>query len=137
MNKLQLEILSPEGSSFKGSVSSVTFPTASGIITVLPGHSSVVTKLVSGEILINAGGDEKKIMVTGGFVEILNNNVNVVAEFAMPSDAENRHKIEQAMRLAKDMKEKQKDKIDLSVVESQLKKAIFELKSNLGVKIKK
>lgn len=137
MSKLQMEILSPQGSSFKGSVVSVVFPTAAGIITVLPGHSSLVTKLAYGEIIINTGESEKRITVTGGFVEIFNNNVNVVSEFAVNSDAENKHKIEQAMQLAKDMKEKQKNSADLSVIESQLKKAVFELKSNVGVKRKK
>ena len=137
MSKLQLEILSPEGSSFKGGVSSVLFPTTTGVIVVLPGHSSLVTKLSRGEIIIRNEEDETKITVTGGFVEIFNNNVNVVAEFAVPSDAENKYKIEQAMKLAEDMKVKQKNSIDVSVVESQLKKAVFELKSNLGVKRKK
>lgn len=137
MSKFELEILSPEGSAFKGDVSSISLPTSSGIITVLPGHTNLVTKLQEGDILISCSEGEKKITVTGGFVEISNNHVNVVAEFAVPADEANKYKIEQAMKLAKDMKEKQKDSLDMSVVESQLKKAVFELKSNVGIKRKK
>jgi F-type H+-transporting ATPase subunit epsilon len=137
MSKFELEILSPEGSAFKGEVSSVSLPTSSGIITVLPGHTSLVTKLRQGDILISYSGGQKKITVTGGFVEIFGNHVNIVAEFAVPADETNKQKIEQAMKLAKEMKEKQKDAVDMTVVETQLKKAVYDLKSNVGIKRKK
>ncbi|MDR1695024.1 MAG: ATP synthase F1 subunit epsilon [Endomicrobium sp.] len=137
MNTFEIEILSPEGSAYKGSASSATFPTAAGVITVLPGHTSIVTKLTAGDILIETRSEQKKIAVTGGFIEISENRVNVVSEFAMPADGANRAKAEQAMKLAKEMKEKKKDSVDLSAVENELKKAVFELKSNLGVKRKR
>lgn len=137
MSKFELEILSPEGSAFRGEILSVSFPTSAGIITVLPGHTNLVTKLKHGDILISFPQGRKKIAVTGGFAEISENHVNVVAEFAVPADEANKYKIEQAMKLAREMKEKKKNSLDMSVVESQLKKAVFELKSNVGVKRKK
>ena len=79
----------------------------------------------------------KKITVTGGFAEISENHVNVVAEFAVPADEANKYKIEQAMKLAREMKKKKKNSVNMSIVESQLKKAVFELKLNVGVKRKK
>ena len=137
MSKFLLEILSPEGSAFKGEVLSASFPTSTGIITVLPGHTGLVTKLKQGEISIELEGEKKKVTVTGGFLEIANNNVNVIAEFAIPSDESNKQKIEQALKLARDMKAKKKDAVDTSVIESQLKRAVFDLKSNIGIKRKK
>ena len=137
MNTFEMEILSPEGSAYKGLAVSATFPTASGIITVLAGHTSLVTKLVPGDILIETPADKKVIAVTGGFIEISQNRVNVVSEFAMPSDESNKYKVEQAMKLAEAMKAKKKDMVNLSAVESELKKAVFELKSNVGLKRKK
>lgn len=137
MNKFMLEILSPEGISFKGDAYSVRLPTSSGIITVLPGHFNLVTKLDNGEIIIDTGTEKRNITVADGFVEVFDNNVNIVAEFAINSDEENEYKIKQAIKLARDMKKKKKDSVDLSIVETQLKKAIFELKSNVGGKIKK
>lgn len=137
MNKFELEILSPQGSAFKGEILSVSLPTSSGIITVLPGHTNLVTKLKEGEIVINYSGGEKRITVTDGFVEIFANNVNIVTDFAVQSDDENRQKIEQAMKLAKDMKNRKQSAVDSAVMESQLKKAVYELKSNVGIKRKK
>lgn len=137
MKKFEIEILSPQGIVFKGDLVSASFPTASGIITVLPGHANLVTKLRSGEIIINSSNGIKKITVSGGFVEITNNIVNVVAEFAAQSDESNRQKIRQAVKLAKTMKSKRKEFIDMSVIESELKKSVVDMKSGLGIKRRK
>lgn len=134
MKKFEIEILSPQGVVFKGDLMSASFPTASGIITVLPGHANLVTKLRSGEIIINSSSGIKKITVSGGFIEITNNVVNVVAEFAAHSDESNKQKIQQAVKLAKAMKSKRKEFIDMSVIESELKKSVVDLKSGLGIK---
>ncbi|MDR3256592.1 MAG: ATP synthase F1 subunit epsilon [Endomicrobium sp.] len=136
MNKFNLEILSPEGIAFEGEITSVSFPTASGLITVLPGHTNLVTKLNNGEIIIENSVGTKKIAVSGGFIEIAHNNVNVVAEFAAHTDKTSKQKIQQAIELAQNMKDKRKGFVDTSVIESQLKKTIVELKSGLGLKRK-
>jgi len=137
MKEFEIEILSPEGIVFKGELSSVSFPTAKGIITVLPGHTSLVTKLNSGEIVVKASGSIKKIAVSSGFIEITNTGVNVVAEFAAHSDNTSAEKIKQAINLAKDMKNRRKDFTDISSIESQLKKSTMDLKSGLGLNRKK
>ncbi|MDR1400962.1 MAG: ATP synthase F1 subunit epsilon [Endomicrobium sp.] len=138
MNKFKIEILSPEGIIFKEEVISVLFSTTSGMITVLPGHTNIVTILNSGEITINTIKDIKKIIISGGFVEIANNSVNVVAEFAVQSDRERMKKIKEAIKLANDMKKKRKEFMCMSTnIESQLKKSAIDLKSDLGLRRKK
>ncbi|MDR1926981.1 MAG: ATP synthase F1 subunit epsilon [Endomicrobium sp.] len=137
MSELEIEILSPQGTVFKGELSSVSFPTASGIITVMSGHANLVTKLRNGEIAIESQSGTKKIAVSGGFIEIANNHVNVVAEFAAQSDETNRQKIEMGVKLAKDIKDNRRKFIDMSITESELKKATVELKSKLVHKQKR
>jgi F-type H+-transporting ATPase subunit epsilon len=137
MNKFEIEILSPQGILFKGSLSSATFPTADGVITVLSGHANLVTKLINGEIIVNISEDIKKFSVTSGFIEIVSNHVNVIAEFATQSDEANKQKVENAIKLARTMKEKRKEFVDMSVIESELKKSVVELKSGLGMRRKK
>jgi F-type H+-transporting ATPase subunit epsilon len=136
MNNFGIEILSPQGLVFKGEIFSVSFPTANGIITVLPGHEGLVTNLKHGEIILDSTNGVKKITIVGGFAEITNKNINVIAEFAANSDETNKHKIEQAVKLAKEMKEKRKNFVDMSVIETELKKSVTELKSGIGLKRK-
>jgi F-type H+-transporting ATPase subunit epsilon len=137
MNKFVIEILSPQGIVFKGELLSASFPTTSGMITVLPMHANLVTKLRGGEIVITSSSGVKKIVVSGGFVEVANNNVNVVAEFAASLEATNKQKADQAIQLAKRMKAKRKEFIDMSAVESGLKKSVVDLKSGIGAKRRK
>ena len=139
MNTFSLEILSPDGKLFKGNVYSVSLLTRSGIIEVLPGHSNLVTKLKNGEIIIDSGNGDavKKIAITSGFAEISRTAVNIVAEFAVISDEENRQKIEEAVKLAAQIKLKKKDAAKSAAIEMQLKKAASELKSNVSAKRKK
>jgi F-type H+-transporting ATPase subunit epsilon len=132
MNKFEIEILSPEGIVFKGETVLVSFPTTRGTITVLPGHANLITKLNSGEIIIETTSGIKKITVSGGFIEIINNNVNVVTEFAAHSDEISRQKIKQAIDHARDMKSKRKEFVNIYVIESQLKKSAVDLKSGFG-----
>jgi F-type H+-transporting ATPase subunit epsilon len=137
MNKFEMEILSPEGIVFKGEAVSVSFPTAGGTITVLSGHTNLITKLNSGEVIIKTTSGIKKITVSGGFIEVINNNVNVVAGFAAHSDETSRQKIKQAVDHAKNMKSKRKEFVNVYIIESQLKKSAVDLKFGLGIKRKK
>jgi F-type H+-transporting ATPase subunit epsilon len=134
MNNFEVEILSPQGLVFGEEIFSASFPTTSGVITVLPGHAGLVTKLKNGEILLDTQNGTKKIAITGGFAEITGKSINVIAEFAVHSDEANKQKIEQAMQLAKEMKIKRKDFVDMSVIETELKKSVAGLKSELGIK---
>jgi F-type H+-transporting ATPase subunit epsilon len=136
MNGFGIEILSAQGFVFKGEIYFASFPTANGIITVFPGHEGLVTNLKRGEIILESLDGVKKISITGGFAEITNKNINVIAEFAVNSDETNKHKIERAVKLAKEMQEKRKNFVDISVIETELKKSVAELKSGIGLKRK-
>jgi F-type H+-transporting ATPase subunit epsilon len=134
MNKFKIEILSPQGVVFNGQIYSASFPTANGVITVLYGHEGLVTRLKQGEIILNSSNGVKKITITNGFAEITGKNVNVIAEFAMRSDEANKQKIEQAVKLAEEMKKKRKNFVGMSIIETQLKKSVAGLKSGLDAK---
>jgi F-type H+-transporting ATPase subunit epsilon len=136
MSEFILEILSPDGLAFKGAVLSITFPTAAGIIVVLPGHANLVSVLKQGDIIIAPKeGGIQKIAVTGGFLEVSEHTVNVLTSFAVISDESNKQKIEQASQFAKELQQKRKDGIDISVIENQLRKEVSNLKSGIRRKV--
>jgi F-type H+-transporting ATPase subunit epsilon len=136
MSEFILEILSPDGSAFKGAVLSITFPTVSGIIVVLPGHANITSILKQGDIIITPKeGEIKKIAVTGGFLEVSEQKVNVLTSFAIVSDESNKQKIEQASQFAKELQQKRKDGVDISLIENQLRKEVSNLKSGVHRKV--
>ena len=79
---LQLKITTPEGIVYKQEVDSITLPTQTGEITVLPNHIPLVGVLQPGEIIARKNGKEEYLSVSTGFIEVSNNNVTLLADTA-------------------------------------------------------
>ncbi len=84
MNKsINFEIVTPEKTVLKEEIVEVTIPTESGEITVLPKHAPLVSVLKSGVLSFKKGdGSSSVAFVSGGFVEVLNDKVVVLADVA-------------------------------------------------------
>ena len=78
---MMLEILSPEQKLFSGEVESVTLPGTLGKFTVLKRHAPLISSLNQGEIKYRLkNGDEQRVAIRNGFVEVLKNHVSVCIE---------------------------------------------------------
>lgn len=127
-NMYKLDVLSPEGSVFSGNVKQATFPTKSGLITILAGHASLITILAEGNIeLEQEDGQKKSITVVGGFLEVSDDVVNVISDFAVRSEDIDEQLIAKAKQYAEDQKKK-KDAVNTEKAEKELQKAIMALK---------
>jgi F-type H+-transporting ATPase subunit epsilon len=80
--KIHLEIVTPEKSVVQDLVDEVTLPGEEGYLGVLPGHTPLLTSLKIGEIRYKAGGVQKYLFVSWGFVEVLPDCVTVLADIA-------------------------------------------------------
>lgn len=74
---MTLKIISAEDILFEGEVSSVTLPGAMGSFTVLQNHASLISTLTSGVIAYVENGEQNKIDVEGGLVDVDKNVVSV------------------------------------------------------------
>lgn len=79
---MQVDILSPEKKVFSGEADSVQFPGTTGSFQVLNNHAPMIASLKSGKIKLVSGKQTRFFMITGGFVEVLKNNVSVLVEGA-------------------------------------------------------
>ncbi len=128
MKVFSLEILSPEGRIFRDIVTEVNVPTTTGEITILPGHAPLFTKLAGGEVLIRKENKDSYITITGGFLEVSENKVNILADYAIRSEQIETDAIEEAKRNAEDTIRKMKDKAGLADMEKDLRRYALELK---------
>src|SRR4051812_45180930 len=83
---LKLEIVTPEKKVLGESVDTVTIPTMSGEIGILPSHAPLISALKSGILSYTTGSKTEKIVISSGFVEVANDNVSVLADIAEMSD---------------------------------------------------
>lgn len=79
---LKLEIVTPEKKVLDEPVDSVTVPTATGEIGVLPNHAPLISALKSGILTYTVKGTTDKLVVSGGFVEVSTDQVSVLTDIA-------------------------------------------------------
>ena len=80
MAQLTCEILTPEQEVYTGEIKSITAPGVDGYFGVLNMHAPLITALGEGELKVtDASGADHFWKVNGGFLEVLDNRVSVMA----------------------------------------------------------
>jgi F-type H+-transporting ATPase subunit epsilon len=79
---LTLEVATPTRLTVSEVVDEVVVPGIEGYFGVLPGHAPFLTTLGTGELTYRRGRDEYHLAVSGGFAEVRNDKVIVLADTA-------------------------------------------------------
>jgi len=77
---MKLSIITPDKAVFEGDVTSVTVPGSAGSFEVLTDHAPIVSSLEEGNVIIRTGKSEDIIRIIGGVVQVIHNQVTVLAE---------------------------------------------------------
>ncbi len=80
--QLQLEVVTPERRVLAESVDMVTVPGFGGELGILPGHTPLISRLQTGVLSYVQDGQTQQLHVSGGFVEVNDDRVSVLAEIA-------------------------------------------------------
>lgn len=80
---LRLEIVTPEQKTYSDDVDYVVIPGIEGELGVLPQHVPLMTQLVPGELRVTKNGEEIRLAVGEGFVEIGGDKVAVLTDMAV------------------------------------------------------
>jgi F-type H+-transporting ATPase subunit epsilon len=81
-DQLALELATPTRMVVAESVDEVVIPGSEGYFGVLPGHAPLLATLGIGELTYRIGRDERHVAVAGGFAEVRNDKVIVLADTA-------------------------------------------------------
>ena len=79
---LQVAVISPEQTLFEGEATSVVAPAHDGEVGILTGHAPMMALLGRGTLKLESGGGERRFSVTGGFLQVVDDQVRVVTESA-------------------------------------------------------
>jgi F-type H+-transporting ATPase subunit epsilon len=80
---MYLEIITPDSRLFEGYVEAATFPGTMGSFQVLRNHAPIVSSLTEGFIKYRDEQQEYRIKISGGVVEVLNDNITALVERVM------------------------------------------------------
>lgn len=81
-DRLELEIATPERELVREEVADVTLPGKDGYLGILPGHAALLGQLGTGALCYTVAGQSHYMAIDGGFVEILEDRVRVLADAA-------------------------------------------------------
>lgn len=129
MKQLVFKIVTPERVVLEESIDQITMPTMEGEITVLPDHIPLVAVLKAGEMTVVKNGERVLMAVSGGFVEIQNNMVTVLADTAERAEEIDEERAETARQRAQELlKEKQTDATDFAGLAAKMEKELARLR---------
>jgi F-type H+-transporting ATPase subunit epsilon len=99
---MHVEVVTAERELYNGEADSLIAPGSEGELGILPRHAALLTTLKAGEMLIKLGGAEEPFFVSGGFLEVSDNKVTVLAESAEHAEEIDQARAEAARRRAQE-----------------------------------
>lgn len=127
-DKIKLRVVTPSRLMFDEEVDEVTATGELGEFGVLPNHISFLSTLVPGEMSYKQGANKRMLAVSGGYAEVLDNVMTVLApaaEFGAEIDTARAQRAKE--RAEKLMAELNREEKDFEVAEVALQRALVRL----------
>lgn len=125
----RLEIVTPEKKVFSENVDFLVAPGSDGELGILPEHAPLITSLNIGIMRVEQEGKKFKVVVTGGFMEVRDSKVTVLANSAERAESIDAARAEEAKRRAEERLAAKTPDIDIMRAELALKRALMRLKA--------
>ena len=127
MASLQLDIVTPDQLVLSSPVDYVGAPGIQGEFGVLPGHVPFLSALAIGALHYKADGKERHVFVSGGFAEVSDNKVTILAESAEAADCIDFTRAEAARKRAEQRLTDRADNLNLVRASAALNRAVARL----------
>ena len=126
--KIQLKLVTPSRVLLDEEVDEVTAPGTLGEFGVLPNHISLLATLEIGEVSYKRGGDSVQLAFSGGYAEVLDNVMTVLAnaaEFGDEIDIERARKAQE--RTERKLAELSLEDKEIAATEAALHRSLTRL----------
>lgn len=110
---MKLEIITAEKQLFSGEAEQVIAPGQEGELGILAHHAPLLTSLKAGELRVINGHESEYFVIGGGFMEVLANQVTVLADAAERLDEIDEARAQAAIVRAQERIAAQMDTVDL------------------------
>ena len=99
----QFELVSPERLLLSEAVTAVIAPGTDGYMTIMGGHAPLMTTLKPGVVVVTTtGGADQRFYVQGGFADVSNDSMILLAEHAQPVEELNAADLDSKIRDAEE-----------------------------------
>jgi F-type H+-transporting ATPase subunit epsilon len=127
-NTMHVEVVTAEGKLYSGEADAVQAPGSEGELGILPRHAALLTPLTSGALSISLAGAAETLFVSGGFLEVSNNNVTVLADAAEHAEDIDQARAEEARRHAQERLVQTQSNVERAQLEAALQREVSRLR---------
>jgi len=110
-------------------VDEVVAPGIEGELTVLPQHAPLLTMIKPGVMRIVKGSDDIDMAISGGFLEVRDDRVTILADAAERAEDIDSVRAEEARRAAERRLDERESKVELIEAAAELQRALIRLKA--------
>lgn len=128
MSTMQIAVVTGEREIYRGEAEMVIAPGTEGQLGILPHHAALLTALKPGEMRIKLGGAEDSLFISGGFLEVYDNTVTVLADAAEHADEIDQSRAEAARRQAQEHLTETQDDSERAALLMELERASARLR---------
>ncbi len=125
---LHVEVVTAERELYSGEATLVSAPGSEGRLGILPRHAAMLALLKEGELRIELNDAEEPIFVSGGFLEVSDNRVIVLADTAEHAEEIDEASAQEARRRAEESLANAESNEDRAALQGALSRAIARLR---------
>lgn len=125
---LRVSIVTATGSIFSGDADMVVAPGGDGQLGILPHHAPLLTTLKIGALHIRRRGNEETIFIGGGFMEVYQDTVTILADDAEHADDIDEARAQEARRHAEQLLEQQTSDVDRAALVGEIERALGRIR---------
>jgi len=125
---LHVEVVTAERKLYSGEATLVSAPGSDGRLGVLPRHAAMLALLKEGELRIELNDAEEPIFVSGGFLEVSDNRVIVLADTAEHAEEIDEARAQEARRRAEESLANADSDTDRAALQAALARAMTRIR---------
>jgi F-type H+-transporting ATPase subunit epsilon len=125
---LRLDVVTAERLVYSGDVDLVVAPGSEGELGILPRHAALMTTLKAGALRVKTGTEEVDLAIGGGFLEVRDNRVLVLADSAERAEEIDIERAHAAEARARQLLLERSQTADLGLAEAALRRSQVRLK---------
>ena len=126
-DKLNLEVITPERLVLREQVDEVVAPGLGGELGILPDHTPLISQLKTGVLSYRQGNENRRMHVSGGFVEVASDRVSVLSDVAEKPEEIDVGRAERAKERAERRLASRGEDVDFDRAELKLQRAMIRI----------
>jgi len=125
---LHVEVVTQAGAIYSQDADEVIAPGSEGQMGILPRHAPLMTTLQIGALHVRHDGVEDTLFVGGGFLEVYQGRVTILADEAEHAADIDEAAAEEARRRAQQLLEQQAGEVDIAFLQGQIERALGRIR---------